>query len=83
MARSCPSKLSNLRDLIRVLNLDMQVQTEITDILNDLDIRMYSLEEDRKRLLQHCRDLDNKFHSLEKCLSETLFKLSEERHSSV
>lgn len=82
MARSAPSKLANLRELIRLLNLEMQVQAEISDILDDYDVRMYSLEEDRKRLLQHCRELDNQCHSLEKRYSELLYKFSEVRQAS-
>ena len=82
MARSAPSKLANLRELVGLLSTSVQVQAEIADILEDYEIRMYSLEEDRKRLLQHCRDLDNKCHSLEKRYSELLYKFSEVRQSS-
>ena len=82
MARSAPSKLANLRELVGLLSTSVQVQAEIADILEDYEIRMYSLEEDRKRLLQHCRDLDNKCHSLDKRYSELLYKFSEVRQSS-
>lgn len=82
MARSAPSKLANLRELVGLLSTSVQVQAEIADILEDYDVRMYSLEEDRKRLLQHCRDLDNKCHSLEKRCAELLYKFSEVRQTS-
>ena len=69
-------KLSYLRDLISKLNLHNQIQNEVADILSDVEVRLYSLEEDRKRLLQHCRELDNKIFSLEKSLSEFVYKLT-------
>ena len=69
-------KLSYLRELISKLNLHNQIQNEISDILSEVDVRLYSLEEDRKRLLQHCRDLDNKIFSLEKSFSEFVYKHS-------
>ena len=69
-------KLSYLRDLISNLNLHNQIQNEISDILSEVDVRLYSLEEDRKRLLTHCRELDNKFFSLEKSFSEFVYKIS-------
>ena len=69
-------KLTHLRDLISKLNLHNQIQNEISDILSDVDVRLYSLEEDRKRLLNHCRELDNKIFSLEKSFSEFVYKVS-------
>ena len=69
-------KLSFLRDLISKLNLHNQIQNEISDILSDVDVRLYSLEEDRKRLLTHCRELDNKIFSIEKSFSEFVYKSS-------
>ena len=60
-------KLLYLRDLISKLNLHNQIQNEISDILSDVDVRLYSLDEDRKRLLQHCRELDNKLFTI--CLT--------------
>ena len=67
-------KLSYLRDLISKLNLHNQIQNEISDILSDIDVRLYSLEEDRKRLLVHCRELDNKLLGLQKSFSEFVYK---------
>ena len=69
-------KLSYLRDLISKLNLHNQIQNEISDILSEIDVRLYSLEEDRKRLLIHCRELDNKLISLQKSFSEFAHKIS-------
>lgn len=69
-------KLSYLRDLISKLNLHNQIQNEISDILSEVDVRLYSLEEDRKRLLLHCRELDNKLFSLQKSFSEFVYKHS-------
>ena len=69
-------KISYLRDLISKLNLHNQIQNEISDILSDVEVRLYSLDEDRKRLLLHCRELDNKIFSLEKSFSEFVYKFS-------
>lgn len=69
-------KISYLRDLISKLNIHNQISNEISDILSDVDVRLYSLEEDRKRLLNHCRELDNKIFSLEKSFSEFVYKVS-------
>lgn len=79
MEKSQPSKLANLRDLIASLNLSVQIQREIADILEDQQIRLYSLDEDRKRLLAIVRSQDNKIASLEKRYSELVYKFSELR----
>lgn len=79
MEKSLPSKLANLRDLIASLNLSVQIQREIADILEDQQIRLYSLDEDRKRLLAIVRSQDNKIASLEKRYSELVYKFSELR----
>ena len=83
MARSAPSKLANLRELVSTLQLSVQIQAEIADILDEYDQRLYSLDEDRKRLLGDYRALDNKCQSLEKRYSELLYRFSEVRQKST
>lgn len=77
MAKSVPSKLANLRELVAALSLTVQIQAEIADILEDYEVRLYSLDEDRKRLLADYRTLDARCSSLEKRYSELLYKFSE------
>ena len=77
MAKSCPSKLANLRELVAALSLTVQIQAEIADILDDYERRLYSLDEDRKRLLSDYRALEGRCSSLEKRYSELLYKFSE------
>lgn len=72
-----PSRLGNLRELVGLLGLSVQVQREIADILEDYEIRLYSLEEDRKRLLAANRDLLQKCNSLETRYSQLMYKFSE------
>lgn len=79
MERKAPSKLANLRELVALLSTAVQIQTEIADILDDYDRRLYSLEEDRKRLLATNRQQANDIASLQKRYSELLYKFSEFR----
>ena len=77
MERSVPSRLANLRELVSLLSLSVQVQAEISSILEEYEKRVYSLEEDRRRLLADYRAMDSKCQSLEKRYSELLYKLAE------
>lgn len=77
MAKSVPSKLANLRELVAALSLTVQIQAEIADILDDYEKRLYSLDEDRKRLVAVTRAQDQQIKSLEKRYSELLYKFSE------
>lgn len=77
MAKSAPSRLANLRELVATVQLSFQVQAEITAILEDYEMRIYSLEEDRRRLLADYKVLSDKNRSLETRYSEVLYRLSE------
>lgn len=77
MAKSVPSRLANLRELVAALSLTVQIQAEIADILDDYEKRLYSLDEDRKRLVAVTRAQDQQIKSLEKRYSELLYKFSE------
>lgn len=76
MEKSLPSKLSNLKELIQLLSLSVQVQAEVSSILDELAMRVYSLEQDRERLLADYRDCSTKVRSLEKRYSELLYRFS-------
>ena len=77
MEKSAPSRLANLKELVQHLSLSIQIQAEVSEILEELHIRLYSVEEDRKRLLETVRKQDEKIRSLEKRYSEVLYKLSD------
>lgn len=77
MEKSVPSRLSNLRELLTTLQLSVQVQQEISAILEENERRLYSLEEDRRRLIADYRALDERTRSLEKRYSELLYRFSE------
>lgn len=76
MEKSAPSRLANLKELVQHLSLSIQIQAEVSEILEELHIRLYSVEEDRKRLLETVRKQEDKIRSLEKRYSEVLYKLS-------
>lgn len=81
MEKSLPSRLSNLRELTQVLSLSVQIQAETSQILEEMALRLYSLEEDRKRLLADYRSLDSSYKSLEKRYSELLYAFRDFRNS--
>ncbi len=72
-----PFRLSNLRELIATLQLSLQVQVEVSCILEDYETRIYSLEQDRNRLLADYRAQQDKIRSLEQRYSELLYKFSD------
>lgn len=77
MSKTAPSKLANLRELVAALSLTVQIQAEIADILENFEQQIYSLDEDRKRLVAVTRAQDQTIKSLEKRYSELLYKFSE------
>ena len=80
MEKSAPSRLANLKELVQHLSLSIQLQAEVSEILEDMHKRLYSVEEDRKRLVETVRKQDDKIRSLEKRYSECLYKLTEVLH---
>ena len=72
-----PSRLQNLRELVNLLSLSVQISGETSAILEEIHVRLYSLEEDRKRLLNDYRALDQRCRSLETRYSELLYRFSE------
>ena len=77
MSKHSSPKLANLRELLATLGLAFQIQTETADILEEYETRIYSLEEDRKRLVADYKALDSRCNSLEKRYSELLYRFSE------
>lgn len=76
MEKSLPSRLSVLRENVALLTLSMAVQHDVVECLDELAIRLYSVEEDRKRLLELCRAQQAKIDSLEHRYSDLLYRVS-------
>lgn len=76
MDKSLPGRLSVLRENVALLSLSMAVQHDVVECLDELAIRLYSVEEDRRRLLELCRVQGDKISSLEARYSELLYRLS-------
>ena len=77
MEKSLPSLLSDLKEHVHLLRLSVGVQQDITAILDDVAVRLYSLEEDRRMLKEANRVSMLKIQSLENRYSELLYKFSE------
>lgn len=77
MEKSAPSRFAKVKELIDQLRISVQLDTEMTAILEDMHGLLYGLQEDNKRLTATVRRQDERINSLEKRYSELLFKLSE------
>ena len=79
MARSSPSKLSELNELLDQLRLSLKVNITISAILEEYEQRLYNLEQDNKMLLASYRKVQERCSSLETRYSELLYRFSEVR----
>lgn len=77
MEKSTPSRFAKVRELIDQLRICVQLDTEMTDILEELHTHIYGIEEDMKRMVATSRRHDEKINSLETRYSQLLFKFSE------
>ena len=77
MERSAPSRFAKVKELIDQLRISVQLDSEMTAILEDMHGLIYACREDYKRLEATVRRQDERINSLEKRYSELLFKLSE------
>lgn len=76
-----PSRFSELRALVAQLGGSYKVYCEIIDIIDDLYIRLYALQEDNKRILANYRSQDQQIKSLRDQYSELLYRLSDIKNS--
>ena len=76
MDKSLPSRISDLKDTVKLLNLTMAALRDVSEILEDMSIRIYSLEEDRRLLKENLRVCASKVTSLETRYSELLYRIS-------
>lgn len=77
MVISNPSKLSETRALVAQLGLSYKIFDQILDLLDDYDVRLYALQEDKKRLLADYRQLSQELALVRKQYTEALYKISE------
>lgn len=76
MEKIIPSKIANLRELVGLLSTSVMVQGEVADILEEISTALYSLDQDRTRLIADYRVLQDRCNSLEKRYSELLYQFS-------
>lgn len=76
MDKIIPSKIANLRELVGLLSTSVMVQGEVADILEEISAALYSLDQDRTRLIADYRVLQDRCNSLEKRYSELLYQFS-------
>ena len=77
MEKSLPSRLSVLRENVALLTLSMAVQHDVVECLDEIAVRIYSLEEDRKRLLESVRKQQSEIDSLRTRYAELLYRLAD------
>lgn len=82
MAHFTPSRFSRVKELLEQLRIHVELDAEMTAILEEMFQRMYAVDEDNKRLTATVRVQEGKIASLEKRYSELLFKFSEFKQSS-
>ena len=77
MEKSSPSRLFETRALVAQLGLSYKIFDQILDLLDDYDVRLYALQEDKKRLLADYRQLSQELALVRKQYTEALYKISE------
>lgn len=75
MESKLPSSFTRVRELIEQLKLCSQLDTEMTNILENIYTHMYGIEENYRRLSETSRKHNEKIASLEKRYSELLYAL--------
>ena len=55
MDRSTPSRFSRVKELLEQVRIHVELDVEMTAILEEMFQRMYALDEDNKRLLATVR----------------------------
>ena len=76
MERSALSKLSDLRDHLSMLQLNATVQREMLEVLEEIEDRLYSVEQDLRLLQGTGKATADKINSLNHRYSELLYALS-------
>lgn len=79
MERSALSKLSDLRDHLAQLQLNATVQREMFEVLEEVEKRLYAVEQDKNLLQGSVKAMKDQIASLNTRYSEILYALSDRR----
>lgn len=79
MERSVLSRFADLRSRIEQLNLSSSIQRDMEDILEEMEKRLYAVEQDNNLLQGHIKGMKEQLASLNHRYSELLYALSDRR----
>ena len=63
-------KISDVRQLLAQCSMNVSIYTQICDILEDVESRMYGLNEDNKRIIASNRSLDVRYGEMMQLLRD-------------
>ena len=63
-------KISDVRQLLNQCSMNVSIYLQICDILEDVEIRMYALNEDNKRIVASNRSLDARYGEMMQLLRD-------------
>lgn len=73
MENKLPSNFTRVRELIDQLRICSQLDTEMTNILENIYTHMYGIEENYRRMMETSRRHTEQLSSLEKRYSELMY----------
>ena len=82
MERSAPSRLAKARELLDQLRICVALDSELTDILEEINNHLYAVDEDIKRMVATSRRHTDQINSLESRYSQILYRIAELSHQS-
>lgn len=74
---SAMTKLQNIKAMVDTITLANDLLQEMSSLLEEQSVQLYSLDQDRKRLLQKTLLQEQKIQSLEKRYSDLLYHIHE------
>ena len=63
-------KISDVRQLLSQCSMNVSIYIQICDILEDVERRMYALNEDNKRIIASNRSLDTRYGEMMQLLRD-------------
>lgn len=63
-------KISDVRQLLQQCSMNVSIYLQICDILEDVESRMYGLNEDNKRIIASNRSLDTRYGEMMQLLRD-------------
>lgn len=71
------TKLQNIKAMVETISLANDLLHEMTSLIDEQSVQLYSLDQDRKRLLQKTLLQEQKIQSLEKRYSDLVYHIHE------